>query len=191
MKKMLLIVSMFIISFGLTACSTNETSKSEEMNAEEMPRSKTNVESEETDVVEGQSSEINQERDEADMLAPQTIELNIKIGDEVFLARLYDNQTTQVLIESLPLSIDMEDLHRNEKFFYLSERLPTDPQSPGHINAGDIMLYGDNCLVFFYDKLSTSHQYTRLGHIEDMERFTQAVGEGDVTVALDFAENDG
>lgn len=42
----------------------------------------------------------------------------------------------------------------------------------------------------FYDKLSTSHQYIRLGYIEEVERFTQAIGEGDVTVALDLAGND-
>ncbi len=63
--------------------------------------------------------ELQQERDEIAMTNPLTIELNITIGDKVFLARLYDNETTHALIEKLPLSIDMEDLYRNEKFYYL------------------------------------------------------------------------
>lgn len=163
---------MFIISFGLTACSTSETYEREDMNVEEMP-----------------SSETNQERDEAEMSPPITIELNITIGDEVFLARLYDNQTTHALIEKLPLSIDMEDLHRNEKFYYFSDKLPTESEIPGNINAGDIMLYGDNCLVLFYESISSSYSYTRLGYIEDVERFAQAVGDEDIRISFDLTED--
>ncbi len=173
---------MFIISFGLIACSTSETNEREEMNVEEMPSSETNEEMDETNVEGAQSSETNLERDEVEMSPPLTIELKITIGDEVFLANLYDNQTAQAFIENLPLIIDMEDLHRNEKFHYLSER-------PGVINAGDIMLYGDNCLVLFYETFSSSYSYTRLGYIEDEESFAQAVGDGDINVTLELAEN--
>ncbi len=181
---------MFIISFGLTACSTSETNEREEMNVEEMPSSETNQGSEESNVEGELSSETNQERDEAEMSPPlTTIDLNITIGDEVFLATLYDNQTTQALIELLPLSIDMEDLYRNEKFYYLSDRLPTDSERPGVINAGEIMLYGDNCLVLFYETFSSSYSYTRLGYIEDVERFAKAVGNGDIRVNFDLVEN--
>jgi hypothetical protein len=189
MKKMLLILFMFTISFGLIACSTSETNEREEMNAEEMPNSENKQESEEANVEGGPSSENNQERDEAEMSSPQTIELNITIGDEVFSARLYDNQTTRALIEKLPLSIDMEDLHRNEKFYYFSEKLPTESEIPGNINAGDIMLYGDNCLVLFYESISSSFSYTRLGYIEDVEKFAQAVGDGDIRVSFDLVED--
>lgn len=172
MKKIALPLCIIVMVVGLSACAASETHEKEGPNAEEQP-----------------SNDNNQEREEAEMT--NLLALELQIGDEVFSAQLNESETTEALLELLPLTIDMEDLHRNEKFFYLSERLPTDPQSPEYIDAGDIMLYGDNCLVFFYDKLSTSHQYTRLGHIEDVERFTQAVGEGDVTVALDLAENDG
>ncbi|WP_217708473.1 cyclophilin-like fold protein [Metabacillus schmidteae] len=189
MKKVLLILCMFIISFGLTACSTTETNEREDMNVEEMPSSETNQESEETNVEEGPSSETIQGRDEDEMSPPLTSELNITIGDEVFLARLYDNQTTHALIEKLPLSIDMEDLHRNEKFYYFSDKLPTESEIPGNINAGDIMLYGDNCLVLFYESISSSFSYTRLGYIEDVERFAQAVGDGDIRVSFDLVED--
>lgn len=187
MKKILLLLCMFITSFGLTACSTSGTNEREEMNVEEMPSSETNQESEEKNVEGGPSSETSQERDEAEMTPP--IEVNITIGDEVFLARLYDNQTTQALIEKIPLSIEMEDLHSNEKFYYFSDKLPTESEIPGKINAGDIMLYGDNCLVLFYESISSSYSYTRLGYIEDVERFAQAVGDGDIRVSFDLVED--
>ncbi len=48
------------------------------------------------------------------------------------------------------------------------------------------MLYGDNCLVLFYETFSSSYSYTRLGYIEDVERFSQAVGDGDIRVSFDL-----
>ncbi|PSL41066.1 hypothetical protein B0H99_103200 [Planomicrobium soli] len=187
MKIIFLILCIFMFCFSLTACSASQKNETEETDTEEMQKSKSNAKSEKTVVEEGQSSEINQEREEADMSALLTI--NIKIGDEIFLAKLYDNRTTQALVELLPLRIRMEDLHRNEKFYYLPDSLPTDSESPGVIKEGEIMLYGDNCLVLFYEKFSTSFNYTRLGYIEDVERFAQAVGAGDINVVLDLAEN--
>lgn len=172
MKKMFCIITMLIISFGLTACSTSETNERKETNGQEVP-----------------ISEFKLETDEVEMSNQLTmIEVNITIGDEVFLARLYDTQTTQAFVEKLPLSRDMEDLHSNEKFYYFSDTLPTDSKRQGNINAGDIMLYGDNCLVLFYESLSGSFSYTRLGYIEDTERFTQALGSGSVEVTFTLSE---
>lgn len=171
MKKIALPLGIIVMALGISACDESETDEREAPNAEEKP-----------------SHDNNQEREEAQMA--NLLALELQIGGEVFSAQLYESETTEALLELLPLTLDMEDLHRNEKFYYLSERLPTDLESPDQINAGDMMLYGDDCLVFFYDQLSTSHQYTRLGYIEDVERFTQAVGEGNVTVALNFAGND-
>lgn len=37
----------------------------------------------------------------------------------------------------------MSDLNGNEKYYYLDENLPTNSENIGHINAGDIMLYGE------------------------------------------------
>ncbi|WP_431309039.1 cyclophilin-like fold protein [Halalkalibacter lacteus] len=70
-----------------------------------------------------------------------------------------------------------------------SDRLPTDSERPGVINAGEIMLYGDNCLVLLYETFSSSYSYTRLGYIEDVERFAKAVGNGDIRVNFDLVEN--
>ncbi|WP_394119936.1 cyclophilin-like fold protein [Planococcus donghaensis] len=172
MKKIGLPLCIIVMVVGLSACAASETHEREGPNAEEQP-----------------SNDNNQEREEAEMT--NLLVLELQIGDEVFSAQLNESETTEALLELLPLTIDMEDLHSNEKFYYLSDSLPTDSESPGVINEGDIILYGDDCLVFFYDQFSTSHQYTRLGYIEDVDRFTQAVGEGDVTVALDFAGNEG
>ena len=40
---------------------------------------------------------------------------------------------------------------------------------PFIIEAGDIMLFGNNCLVVFYKSFNSSYSYTKIGHIENLE----------------------
>lgn len=82
----------------------------------------------------------------------------------------------------------MSDVNSNEKFYSFQEKLPTNSERPGEIVAGDIMLYGDNGLVLFYETFSSTYSYTRLGYIEEASRFVQAVGDGDINVAFDLAD---
>jgi hypothetical protein len=176
MKKFFSILCLFIFSFGLTACANSETNESNETNQtnqEELP-----------------TSDPAQETRDIDMSNPSTmIDLNITIGDQVFYAKLYDNQTTQAFIEKLPLDINMSDHNRNEKFYNFSDTLPTDSERPGEINAGDIMLYGDNCLVLFYETFSSTYSYSRIGYIEEAVRFAQSVGDGDINVSIHLVED--
>ena len=52
------------------------------------------------------------------------------------------------------------------------------------IHTGDIMLYGSNCIVLFYEDFSTSYSYTPIAHIEDTNGLKSALGSGDVTVTI-------
>ena len=68
----------------------------------------------------------------------------------------------------LPLELSMNDLNGNEKYAYLDKSLPTNTYSPEHIEAGDVMLFGDNCLVIFYKSFTTDYDYSKIGHINDL-----------------------
>lgn len=118
----------------------------------------------------------------------QMKEITIEAGGQQFRASIYDNETTQVLMERLPMTLNMEELHGNEKFYYLDEELPTKAERIERIRTGDIMLFGSDCLVLFYDDFSTSYSYTRIGHIEDGEAFADALGEGTVEVSFETGE---
>ena len=110
--------------------------------------------------------------------------MTIKIENASYLITLYDNATGQALMDKLPMTLKMDELNGNEKFHYLSETLPTDSQRVGRIKAGDVMLYGSDCLVIFYKDFSTSYSYTPIGHIENPAGFAQALGRGSAEVTF-------
>ncbi len=79
------------------------------------------------------------------------VNLNVKviINNKTYTATLEDNKTTREFIDMLPLEINMQELNGNEKYYYLDNKLSTNSYNPKTINKGDIMLYGNNCLVLF------------------------------------------
>lgn len=118
--------------------------------------------------------------DEGDDSAMQTI--SVTVNGTAFTATLEDTEAARAFAELLPMTYEMSELNGNEKYIYLDERLPTDAAYPGRIEAGDIMLYGSNCLVLFYQSFNTSYSYTRIGHIDDASGLAAAAGSGSATV---------
>ena len=112
--------------------------------------------------------------------------INIQIGNKNFTAKLFDNAAAQALIKKLPFSLKMSDLNKNEKYFYLSENLPTNSQHIDSIQAGDLMLYNSNCIVIFYKNFQTSYSYTKLGSIENSSELLEILGQGSVEVKFNI-----
>ena len=106
----------------------------------------------------------------------------IQIGNKSFEAQLEDNATAQAFVQMLPLTLQMEELNGNEKYSCLPESLPTNSERPGRIETGDLMLFGNNCLVLFYQSFSTGYSYTRIGKISNSSGLEEAVGRGDVSI---------
>ena len=114
--------------------------------------------------------------------------IKITINGESFTAELYDNDAAKEFASMLPMTVDASDLHSNEKYYYLSETLPTDASRPDMIHAGDLMLYSNNCIVLFYKDFSTSYSYTPLGRITDTKGLENAVGKSSVRITFEAAE---
>ena len=108
--------------------------------------------------------------------------INIIIGSKAFTATLADSETGEAFAALLPLTVTMNELNGNEKYHYLSSSLPTAAYQPGTIHAGDLMLYGNNCVVLFYETFNTSYSYTRLGAIDNPSGLAAALGSGNVSV---------
>ncbi len=112
--------------------------------------------------------------------------ITMKIGNTDFSAVLYDNVTTQELVKQFPATYTMSELHGNEKYYDMPTSLPTNSERPATINKGDIMLYGNNCIVVFYDTFPNSYSYTKLGYIEDTTELEEAVGKGSIDVYFEL-----
>ena len=110
--------------------------------------------------------------------------MKLKIGSDIFIATLYDNETTVALKAMLPLTLNMTELNGNEKYNQLSADLPTSTAGIGTIREGDLMLWGANTFVLFYKTFKTTYRYTRLGHIDNPRGLASAVGSGSVTIFL-------
>lgn len=111
--------------------------------------------------------------------------ITIRVGKHGFSATLEDNATARAFSALLPMTVTMNELNGNEKYHYLSENLPTDSYRPGTIQNGDLMLYGSNCVVLFYETFSSSYSYTRIGKLDNPSGLATALGRGNVTVTLE------
>lgn len=107
--------------------------------------------------------------------------MKLIIGNKTFPVRLENNETAQALKAQLPLTLVMSELNGNEKYYYYST-LPTGATRPGTIHAGDIMLYGSNTLVIFYETFESDYSYTRIGSVTDPDGLAEALGSGEVQV---------
>ena len=114
----------------------------------------------------------------------QVEHVDVIVNGKKFQAELADTAAAKALAKKLPMTINMKELNGNEKYCYLDSALPAEENVSGQINIGDIMLYGSDCLVFFYKNFQTSYHYTRIGKITDPEGFASALGKGNVQVAI-------
>ena len=94
---------------------------------------------------------------------------NIKVivNGKTYNAKIEESETAQSFVNMLPLELNMSELNGNEKYVYLDKTLPTNSYNPKHIEVGDIMLYGNDCLVVFYKSFDTLYSYTKIGHIDN------------------------
>ena len=97
--------------------------------------------------------------------------MKVIIDEKEYLLNIEDNETSKAFIKLLPQEFTMNDLNNNEKYIYLDKSLPTNSYQVGQINKGDVMLFGDNCLVIFYKSFDTSYSYTKIGHIDNLPDF--------------------
>ena len=115
----------------------------------------------------------------------KTVEINIIVQGQTFNISLEDNETAAALIDMLPMTINMTDVNRNEKYFVLPESIRKEEATKVEtIHTGDLMCYGDAGLVLFYESFSTPYSYVPIGHMADITGFVKALGTGEVTVTL-------
>lgn len=112
------------------------------------------------------------------------MKLNVKIGEHTFKATLEDNEAVDAFVQMMkeaPVVIQMSDHGGFEKVGPLGQSLPASNHQTT-TQPGDIVLYNGNQIVMFYG--SNSWSYTRLGRIDDLSGWTEALSSGTVTVTF-------
>ncbi|MCH5351993.1 MAG: S-layer homology domain-containing protein [Acutalibacter sp.] len=114
----------------------------------------------------------------------ESAKMKVQIGNYTFTATLEDNTAVSELKEMMrqgSVAIQMSDYGGFEKVGSLGRSL-TRSDSQTTTSAGDIVLYNGNQIVMFYG--SNSWSYTRLGHIDDLTHWKEALGSGSITAVL-------
>jgi hypothetical protein len=114
------------------------------------------------------------------------VKMKITVNAQTFTATLLDNNSAKAFKEMLPLTIKMIELNGNEKYCDLKKSLPTNPANLKTITNGDLMLYGSETLVLFYETFSTSYSYTKIGQVDNTSGLASALGSGNVTVTFEL-----
>ncbi len=207
MKKglSLALVTIFALTILLTGCGNSEQVESDPESSS-AAQVETTTSSESTSYSEPETSEQDialEEPEESDSNAapesgePETeqdeeenseMQMNVQVGGSTFTATLEENAAVDALVDMMEqgsVTIQMSDYSGFEKVGPLGTSLPTSNQQTT-TQAGDIVLYQGNQIVMFYG--SNSWSYTRLGHINDLTGWEEALGSGDVTVTFSLTE---
>ena len=154
MNKKILLIIMFLLII-LSIIFVIFCNKDKEENIVQEKAKNINVETE-NNIEEGKNENI------------MNTNIKVVINNIELEVDLEDNATTKEFINLLPQQFNMTELNGNEKYVYLDSTLPTNPYNPKHIETGDVMLFGNNCLVVFYKSFDTSYSYTKIGHIDGL-----------------------
>ena len=116
------------------------------------------------------------------------MKMTVQVGESTLTATLEENAAVDALVEMMEhgsVTIQMSDYAGFEKVGALGSSLPTSNRQTT-TQAGDIVLYQGNQIVLFYG--SNSWSYTRLGKIDDLTGWTEALGGGDVSVTFSLGD---
>ena len=186
-KFLQILLCMAAIILFLSGCTDSSLSRtnlqtkneSSSLGDEASPASANDADSSNTQQVNVPQPDTNSDTEE-NMVKKMTLQ----IGNSSFTATLENNPAVDAFVEMMndsSIIIQMNDYSGFEKVGSLGTNLPADDKQTTTY-AGDIVLYNGNQIVIFYG--SNSWSYTRLGKIDDLSGWEDALGSGDITVTF-------
>lgn len=183
-KCMPAVLCWVMIGMLLSACGTGQAA------GEAEPLAEAPVE-ERADTVCQTTKPSSNEAAETDAGAGEEVtemKMTVQVGEDTFTATLEDNAAADALAEMLeegPVTIQMEDYGGFEKVGDLGTSLPASNRRIT-TQTGDIVLYQGSQVVIFYG--SNTWSYTRLGRVDDLTGWADALGRGDVSVTFSLEQ---
>lgn len=127
---------------------------------------------------------VNKQSEEVGKEETMDRKMVVNVDGNDFIATLANSEAADRLMEMMcekPVTLQMRDYSGFEKVGTLETNLPTSNRQIT-TQPGDIMLYQGNQIVIFYG--SNSWSYTRLGKIDDLNGWEDALGGGEVRVTF-------
>ena len=121
--------------------------------------------------------EVNQ--NEADNVG-ELADISIKMGTKSYKAKSTSTKTTQSFLESLPVTIQMNDVDGNQKYGCMYYKIANESAKTNKVKKGDVLLSGESCVISAYEDFKTINKYVVLGHIDNFDD----VPSGSVKVIL-------
>lgn len=159
MERLIALFLTLVLSFSLAACGSNVRNETA-------------------------SSDSTNEKEEISNMAT----IQVGINGQTFEAEFRDNETARQFMKMLPLQLEMEDLHDNEKFYYFSDGFDTSDEKLEEVHEGDLLIYDSKCLVLFYESFETNYRYTLLGKITDVDGLKEALGSGTAVISFQVTD---
>lgn len=188
MKRFICRMLPFVIVFIITACGASQSEQGSERQTQASSTAKVDGENQPEPEAEKEGTQFRKNDNEIGEEDNTEMRMRVQVEDSTFTATLEDNDAVRALLEMMekePVIIRMSDYSGFEKVGALGKNLPAN-NSQTTTAAGDIVLYQGNQIVMFYG--SNSWSYTRLGRIDDLTGWEEALGKGDVTVAFSLKD---
>ena len=194
--KLLQLFSCFtVIAILLSGCASGQNNSDTETSippisettreeSSAQPNSSDSSNTQQTKPTEESNPPLSQPNDNSTTEENTVEKMNLQIGNNSFTATLGSNAAVDAFVDMMretPVVIQMSDYSGFEKVGPLGTSLPTSNKQTT-TQSGDIVLYNGNQIVIFYG--SNSWSYTRLGHIDDLTGWEEALGNKDVTVTF-------
>lgn len=116
------------------------------------------------------------------------MKMTVHVNGQDFTAALEQNSAAAALVQMMkkgPVTLRLRDYSGFEKVGPLGRSLPAGNRQIT-VHAGDIVLYQSNQIVIFYG--SNTWSYTRLGRVENLAGWEEALGSGDAEVILSLED---
>jgi len=152
-----IVATLVVFFLLLTGCKANNTGDFQE---DDVSQTQSGVE---TNTNESKEQAKMKKTDESTLADNQ---IRVTVGSSSFIVNLEDNETAKALREMITdedLTISASNYGGFEKVCQLGKTLPRNDKQIT-TEAGDVMLYSGNQIVFFYG--SNSWSYTKIGKVE-------------------------
>lgn len=162
------VIGMVLAAAAMTGCGVKQDSQQEKAEMQQM-----------------EAAAVNEAEDtEEDSMKKEIRKMNVQVNGASFTATLEDNAAVKELVAMMqkePVTISMSDYSGFEKVGALGTSLTTSNRQTT-TRSGDIVLYAGSQIVVFYG--SNSWSYTKLGKIDDLTGWEEALGNGDVEITF-------